>query len=156
MKLRNGFVSNSSSSSFVCDVCGQDFSGMSASLSDANMSSCENGHTYCNDHSEKQISDLTLEEKRKLLFDCAYNENEKSKILAGDEEFLEEQFEDNRYDIESEMPAFCCPCCQLTSITNGQLVEYMLAERKQTKEEVKKEIQRKYKNYEEMLKDIKL
>ena len=50
MKLRKGFVSNSSSSSFVCDFCGSVESGYDACLSDFDMSMCEHGHTFCNDH----------------------------------------------------------------------------------------------------------
>ncbi len=49
-KIRNGFVSNSSSSSFICDFCGYNESGFDLCLSDVNMSQCEKGHTFCNDH----------------------------------------------------------------------------------------------------------
>lgn len=45
MKIRNGFVSNSSSSSFICDSCGGDESGWDLLLSDAEMFKCSNGHT---------------------------------------------------------------------------------------------------------------
>ena len=47
MKKRKGFVSNSSSSSFVCDVCGNDVSGMDMCLDEAEMAECKNGHTVC-------------------------------------------------------------------------------------------------------------
>jgi len=50
MKIRNGFVSNSSSSSFVCDVCGAVESGWDACLSDFDMDRCENDHIFCNGH----------------------------------------------------------------------------------------------------------
>ena len=44
MKTRNGFVSNSSSSSFVCSICGESESGWDLGLSDFEMFECENGH----------------------------------------------------------------------------------------------------------------
>ena len=47
MKIRSGFVSNSSSSSFLCDVCGCMESGYDASLADMEMHECVNGHTVC-------------------------------------------------------------------------------------------------------------
>ncbi len=50
MKIRKGFVSNSSSSSFVCDVSGNIESGWDLSLEDAYMFECVNGHTFGDDY----------------------------------------------------------------------------------------------------------
>lgn len=50
MKVRSGFVSNSSTSSFICDVCGEVYAERDACISDAEMFECENGHTICNSH----------------------------------------------------------------------------------------------------------
>jgi hypothetical protein len=50
MKIRKGFVSNSSSSSFICEVCGEIEGGWDASLSDVGMFECENGHVFCEGH----------------------------------------------------------------------------------------------------------
>ena len=47
MKYRKDFVTNSSSSSFVCDICGAVESGYNMSLSEAEMVECVNGHTIC-------------------------------------------------------------------------------------------------------------
>jgi len=46
MKIRKGFVSNSSSSSFICDITGTVESGYDASPSDFGMVTCEIGHTF--------------------------------------------------------------------------------------------------------------
>lgn len=46
MKSRNGFVSNSSSSSFMCLSCGEIESGMDLCLSDAGMMECVHGHIF--------------------------------------------------------------------------------------------------------------
>jgi hypothetical protein len=47
MKIRQGFVSNSSSTSFTCDMCGENFAGMDLSVIDVEHYQCENGHIYC-------------------------------------------------------------------------------------------------------------
>jgi len=49
MKIRLGFVSNSSSSSFICQVTGEVYSGYDASLSDACMYCCAVGHEFGED-----------------------------------------------------------------------------------------------------------
>ena len=48
MKIRNGFVSNSSGSSFICDICGNERQGYE--LIDIHMIECENGCIICDDH----------------------------------------------------------------------------------------------------------
>ena len=50
MKYRTGFVTNSSSSSFICQVCGNTESGMDMSMRDANMVQCKLNHTFCEGH----------------------------------------------------------------------------------------------------------
>lgn len=67
MKVRNGFVSNSSSSSFICDVCGEVESGYDCSLSDFDMSQCEHGHVFHDGHIENGFNDQTTEFKFKYL-----------------------------------------------------------------------------------------
>ena len=50
MKIRKGFVSNSSSSSFVCDICGRTEAGWDMSIDDAGMVECVHEHVFCEDH----------------------------------------------------------------------------------------------------------
>lgn len=59
MKFRTGFVSNSSSSSFTCLVCGSEQSGYDLCLTDAEMHSCVNDHYFCDHHliGEKSSTD---------------------------------------------------------------------------------------------------
>lgn len=46
MKIRTGFVSNSSSSSFICEVSGGSEGGYDVGLGDVDMCECENGHIF--------------------------------------------------------------------------------------------------------------
>jgi len=56
MKIRKGFVSNSSSSSFVCDISGEVFGGYDCGLGDFDMCECVKGHTFVYDGYEKAAS----------------------------------------------------------------------------------------------------
>lgn len=47
MKIRDGFVSNSSSSSFVCDICGENNYGDSENPEEIGFSTLTCGHTIC-------------------------------------------------------------------------------------------------------------
>jgi hypothetical protein len=46
MITRSGFVSNSSSSSFVCAICGEIESGNDMGVSDFDMVRCEKEHEF--------------------------------------------------------------------------------------------------------------
>ena len=50
MKIVKGFISNSSTSSFICHICGHQESGWDYYLSDCGMIECINGHTFCQEH----------------------------------------------------------------------------------------------------------
>jgi len=50
MKIRNGFVSNSSSSSYVCEICNAALEAYDCNLNEIGLCECENGHLFCLDH----------------------------------------------------------------------------------------------------------
>jgi len=75
MKVRHGFISNSSSTSFICDVCGEDASGWDMGLDDADMFQCENGHTFCRSHTvggREAVEDKMEEEFDYYELDAKY------------------------------------------------------------------------------------
>ena len=103
MKFRSGFVSNSSSSSFICDICGHAESGYDdyIDLASVGMCTCQNGHTFCNDH-------ITDEKLRRALFN------------------LENKFEYNGdliviYDLDPKY----CPICSGHRFIDSEVIDYM-------------------------------
>ena len=119
MKIRNGFVSNSSSTSFTCDVCGYDCGGWDYSLDDANMYECDNGHTFCRDEV----------------------------INTDDPEWDMDQVLENDSIIN---PKFC-PICNLQVVTNFMRLEYAAYKYGFGWDDITKEIQSKFKTYDEMI-----
>jgi len=154
MKFRTGFVSNSSSSSFVCDFCGEDVSGWDMCLSDAEMFNCEGcGHTVCDDHR----LDVSVEQL-KQWFVLATAEDKKhywtgdaAEVAAFDgtsaDELLELMIPDEQ---RHYTPSCMCPLCQLTKVTIKDMLRYLLAVLDRKSEDVVAEIQAKFTTLAEM------
>ena len=98
MKTRNGLVSNSSSSSFMCCICGEIESGYDATLSDFDMTTCKKGHTYHND--------------------CVsgFNFKDTSELISEDE--IDDDMDDG---IDSKV----CPICQLATLTDSDELKFL-------------------------------
>lgn len=50
MKIRIGFVSNSSSSSFICEICNHTETVYDSSYREAGFAQCINEHVFCEEH----------------------------------------------------------------------------------------------------------
>lgn len=66
MKIRNGFVSNSSSSSFICQICSRTETGMDLSFRDAEFVECTNSHIFCEEH---MIGEIDLSSDSELRYE---------------------------------------------------------------------------------------
>jgi len=114
VKIRHGFVSNSSSNSFTCDISGRTKSGWDFSLDDADMYICEKGHVMCGHYVRDFITDL---------------------VAKGDVDAVIQSIEGLRI-----VPTSMCPICQLKYISEENILRYLCARRGQTYDEVRQAI----------------
>jgi hypothetical protein len=155
MKIRNGFVSNSSSSSFTCGVCGEEASGWDICMSEAEMHECTNGHTFCDSHMTATYEGENL--RKFVLEDCCLEEEDKVKVLAMDDEELEEYVEeedllcDSRYDC----PEYMCPICSFGEVESHEAYLYLLKKVGLTQTELLEQLKDQFKNYSEFKEFIK-
>lgn len=159
MKFRKDFVTNSSSSSYVCEICGRTESGWDLGLSECEMMECVNGHTFCCDEAlekptKKEMIQMILEnEWNKERWDddiSNYRDFTEDELIAMDEDELFHDFcsESGYYDV----PECLCPICNFIEYSEYDLSAYLLNKycisRDEVFSEVKKLNKRRRKLYE--------
>ena len=158
MKIRLCHVANSSSSSFVCDVCGRTEAGFDMDLSDAEMRECENGHTICESHIKTELTTVKIAEVIMKRIDRDYTRNIHTKYVAarvemGDEDWAEmvcEEQDGHVDEIEScDMPAEICPSCLFQSISKDDLIDYLLKKCGMSKGVIESLCQQEFSTYPE-------
>ena len=162
MKIRNGFVSNSSSSSFICSFCGTVEAGYDMSLSDANMVECINGHYICESHIDEEIysvKNLKLM-MQEYIVDHATCSWAKERILQFKELLTKDEFTSDEIEIikdctEGYIPACICPICNLSKITDDTILKYIIKTKGINKEEIENKIRSKFKDLNEVKEFVK-
>lgn len=160
MKIRSDFVTNSSSSSFVCEICGRTESGWDCSVGDVGMMECVNGHVFCCDEAldrplKAEMLKMILEnEWNKERYDYntrEYRDFTEEELRHYDDDTLYEQFccEESRY---YGVPECVCPICQFIEYSEYDLSAYLLKQygvsRNEVFAEIKKLNKRRRKLYE--------
>lgn len=139
MKFRKDFVTNSSSSSYVCDICGASEEGYDLCLSEAGMMQCVNGHTFCEDEALElpQQEDLV-----KYILENEYNYNNEAEedLMKMDSDELFEKFASDGGNYE--VPEFMCPICNFIEYSNYDLEKYLKKKYNVPEDEVFAEIKK--------------
>ena len=157
-KFRKDFVTNSSSSSFVCEICGRTESGWDMGLDEADMMECVNGHIFCCDEaldkpSKKEMIQMIMENewnKRHYEYDGSRKDYTEDELLVLEDDELWEGFiaDEGFYNV----PECVCPICQFIEYSEYDLSAYLLKEygvpRDEVFAEVKKLNKRRKKLYE--------
>ena len=139
MKYRKCHVTNSSSSSFVCDICGRVESGWDIGLSEAGMYECVNGHTFCWDEALK----VSKEDLIKIILEEGWNKTYEGEVITEEElnnmewEDLMEYCSDGGY---YEVPECFCPICNFIEYSESDLSKYLLKEYGVPRDEVFAEV----------------
>jgi hypothetical protein len=181
MKVRLDFVTNSSSSSFICDVCGSDESGWDLCISDTDMLRCANGHTFCSGHASKQFDRnkpehaiLLLEGAVKRMKKTAERQKKEGKEVSSyyykyikeyedaikeikENEDNIENHEDTLHDLESDegVPTEFCPICTFESLSDEDALKYLMKKHNISSKKILTEIKTNYNEYSDFLKDLK-
>lgn len=172
MKKRNGFVTNSSSSCFICQISGREESGMYMSRNDAQMTKCINGHLFGDEFlidveiSEQDMLNVLIENAEELHKKYLKNSSDSADIKRKQywKERAEEQLKrieelesaDSIDDYEDEyselvyaegVPSIQCPICKFQYALAEDLLAYLLKEERINKDDLLKGIKDRFGSY---------
>ena len=150
MKYRKCHVTNSSSSSFICDICGRVESGWDMGLSEAEMYECVNGHTFCWD----EALEVSKEDLIKIILEEGWNKTYKDEVIT-EEELNNMDLEDlmECYYDYYEIPECFCPICNFIEYSESDLSKYLLKEYGISRDEVFAEIKKYNKRRKKLYKN---
>lgn len=160
MKIRSGFVSNSSTSSFICSVCHVLVAERDLGIEDAGMYECKNGHVFCEGHLPDEKTDeyggLSSEVRKECVFAEVDSEQKKLVEKMSEEEFDDywEEFVEEYADVRDGCPPILCPVCRLEVLDRDDKLLYLLKRCGLTEETLLGEVKEKFGNFEEFKKFV--
>lgn len=155
MKVRLDFVTNSSTSCYICQVCGAKESGFDADAGELGFKDCPEGHIFCNGHVRGEV---TVEDQKQLILNYEFVDDKLKELLRsldGDAivDFIEEhecELDDALYALDPTVPERLCPICSLRHVLDEDLVPYLLIQLGAPKECVLERIRADFSDLKEM------
>jgi superoxide dismutase len=147
MKVRQSFVSNSSSCSFICDVCKEHAEGHDLCIQDAEMFQCENGHTSCQSHDEDFDDKLHQWSRGEAISHIKENKLDESQLEMYEQDFYYEAF----YDV----PAECCSLCSFETISDRDELAYYRQKFEVSKKETAQKLKTQFGSFERFKNHLK-
>jgi hypothetical protein len=169
MKIREGFISNSSTTSFICDACGevQAFPD-SIGFEDMGIIEYSCGHGVCCEKPNMDDEDVqkkwehgvrqALKEEQEDLKSRKPNRWQSAEDIQKEilkiQKVLDikdpKEFRANLFGSwTSYKPSSLCPVCSLESINNDYVFDYIIAKFQLNLGEIHKEIKSRFKNFAE-------
>jgi hypothetical protein len=136
MKIRLGFVSNSSSSSFVCDVCEKKYEGWDGEYG-FEVFKCENGHEICDcvdlveanekkilSHLKEKVKNLAIKYKDSPYMSSNFYKElyEKIKDLDSLDDVDPDEYNDAYEDGKASI---YCPICTFKTYSLEEMAQYL-------------------------------
>ena len=158
MKTRLDFVTNSSSSSFVCDKCDECFQVYDG---DDDTEECENEHGLCNDcGSHYAQKEFVLEKMRAAILNPKSSSHDtktleelffKLTLEDGSNEYENHEFHETIQKTLGLEPwqrlyDFTCPLCSMENISYYQAAKYQAAKSGRSLNEIYEEIRTEFKH----------
>ena len=118
MKIRFGFISNSSSCSYMCEVCHETIAGYDVSFIDYELFQCATGHVFhedCTSNFEEKRKAALLQIGKKRKEEFGLDEEE-----LNDADLIEDYVDEFRY----ECPRSMCPVCSFEHLSTDDELQY--------------------------------
>ncbi len=164
MKIRTGFVSNSSASSFVCNICNkiESFGNGPEQYDSWKFVTCERGHDFCEKHMTNNIFEKINSEDNPLeLYQKLHREIYNDTELEYDERDLHDDFINNDsvsdmlYDLRYSCPSEYCPICSFENISNVDFLKYYFKKNNVNRKVIAKIFKEEFGDYKKLLEYIK-
>lgn len=166
MKIREGFVSNSSTSSFICDICkGLHYVMDGDIFSDCRLTECSHHHIFCVDHIDieffKNKAKLMIakEEAYKIFedkIDSIENWEQMHEMwssLTEKKEIYTGVVADFLFNLKDQLPSHICPICSNMEIAGCDILDYLEAN-PDFKKEIIQKIKKEYASYDDLRKGL--